>query len=83
MHAGTKHLTTRAALLGLGLLVSSGIAHAALITAPPASGALVINFDDESGFDVAGVVQIGDAIGHHVTVASSQPGNGLYFNFSG
>ena len=83
MHTGTQHPPTLAALLGLGLLVSIGSAQAALLTAPPASGTLVINFDAESGSNIATAVQIGDVIGHHITVASSEPGNGLYFHFSG
>lgn len=83
MHTSIRHRTTLAALLSLGLLASTGIVQAALVTAPPASGALVINFDAESGTDVDGAVQIGDVIGHHVTVASSNPFNGLYFHFSG
>lgn len=75
------------ALLGLGLLATSGMTQAALLTTAPASGTVVINFDNltlENGpFNVSVPVQLGDAIGHDVTVVSSDPDNGLYFHYDG
>jgi len=83
MKTRTSHRAQFAALVGLGLLAAAGMSQAALITAAPASGTLVINFDEVIGSEVSHPVQIGTPVGHDVTVASSDPGNGLYFSYSG